>query len=242
MSAHASTSDILIFAAASTAGSVSKIVQTFTKKTSIKVRAVFGASGALARQIDRGAPANIFLSANPKWMDWLERRNRLQSSTRHNYVGNCLVVVQKNGEPYLAKFAPGFLRGIENARFAMGDPSYVPVGEYAKSVLERLGIWAEIEPHILYLPSSRHVMRLVERGEANAGYAYRSDARMNSRVQISEYLPSALHPEIVYPIAVVGEQDPNFEILSLFSFMFTPPAVSIFEKNGFRRLDTQCPN
>ena len=82
----------------------------------------------------------------------------------------------------------------------------------------------------------------MERGEANAGYAYRSDATMNSRVQISEYLPSALHPEIVYPIAVVGEQNPKFEILSMFSFMLTPPAVAIFEKNGFRRLDTQCPH
>ena len=231
---------VRVFAAASTTNPLSEIVKTYDTKFQIKVATVFAASGTIARQIDEGAPVDIFLSANPKWMDWLQRRKRIIPGSRFNLVGNCLALVTSKLTVPLPPLSVNFLTTRGNARIAIGDPNYVPVGEYAMSALKKLGLWENFSSLTALLPSARHVLYLVERGEVLAGIVYRSDALTSKRIRISEAIDPRLHAEIVYPVALIGEQTPKSEVLKFYKFLNSKISFIIFEKYGFRLLGKRC--
>jgi molybdate transport system substrate-binding protein len=232
--------EIRVFAAASTTKPLSDILKLYEQQTAINATPVFAASGALARQIDQGAPADIFLSANPKWMDWLEKRKRLINGTRRNLIGNCLVLIQPQAEPALPPLSQEFARSFKTKRFVFGDPAYVPAGEYAMAALKRLKLWSVIESRAARMPSVRHVLFLIERHEADAGLVYRSDALSNVRVHIAEKIDPNFHGDIVYPVAMIERPNTSRATRQLYDFLNTTAALTIFEQHGFRLLDKTC--
>ena len=236
----ANGSDIRLFAAASTTKPVTEVLALFLKRNGIRAVPVFAASGALARQIDQGAPADIFLSANPRWMDWLEARKRLRQGSRHDLIGNCLALVQPQGEAAFPPLSSASAYMFEKMRFAIGDPAYVPAGEYAATALKRLGLWESIAPRAARMPSVRHVLYLLERYEADAGLVYRSDALTSTRVHIAETIDPIFHDDIVYPVAQIDRLDASIDTRSLFEFLTTATALAIFEQYGFRLLEKTC--
>lgn len=242
LSPIAYAADARIFAAASTTKPITEIISLYGQRIADKVIPVFAASGSLARQIDQGAPADIYLSANPRWMDWLERRNRLQSGSRRNLVGNCLVLTQPQGTMPLPILSDKHAPLLAQKRFAIGDPNYVPVGEYALSALKRLNLIDAILPRAVRMPSARHVLFLLERGEADAGIIYRSDAISNSQVLISANIQATLHDEIVYPLALVDRPESSSAAKRFFEFLGSDRALTIFKQNGFRILEMKCSN
>ena len=233
----AEAGEIRIFAAASTTKPLSDILQLYEQQTAVNATPVFAASGALARQIDQGAPADIYLSANPRWMDWLEKRKRLFNGTRRNLIGNCLVLIQPQANSALTL---EHIRSFKTKRFVVGDPAYVPAGEYAVAALKRLKLWSTIGSHTIRMPSVRHVLFLIERREADAGLVYRSDALTNARVHIAEKIDPNLHGDIVYPVAMIKRPNTLGATRQLYDFLNTSAALTIFEQHGFKLLDKTC--
>jgi molybdate transport system substrate-binding protein len=233
-------SEIRFFAAASTTKPLTDILRLYKQQTDVNATPVFAASGALARQIDQGAPADIYLSANPRWMDWLEKRERLINGTRRNLIGNCLVLIQPQTEATLPPLSRKSVETFKRKRFAVGDPAYVPAGEYAVVALKRLGLWSAIASRAARMPSVRHVLFLIERREADAGLVYRSDALSNARVHIVERIDPNFHGDIVYPVAMIKRPDTSSATRQLYDFLNTTAVLTIFEQNGFRLLEKKC--
>lgn len=232
--------DIRVFAAASTTGPVTEIIAQFRKRSGKAVTPVFAASGALARQIAHGAPADLFLAAHPRWMNWLETRGLLRANMRRDITGNCLVLVRSTNAPPLPSLMSGFVSALEKNRIAIGDPNFVPVGEYAVSALKHLGIWTEIAPRAARLPSARHVLFMVQRGEVAAGLIYRSDAKGAADIEIIQAIPAEHHDEIVYPLAMLKESNVSADAEALFKFLLADSARAIFERYGFRSIGERC--
>jgi len=238
---HADTQNKLhIFSAASTFFPLKEIILSYQQRSGKRVVPVLAASGALARQIDQGAPADIFISANKKWMDWLESRDHLREGSRKNLIGNCLVVVQPKDARILSSLSNTFVQSLGHRRIAIGDPSYVPAGEYARSALSQLGLWKFLEQKTARMPSVRQVMYLVERSEAAAGIVYRSDALSNNSTKITETIKSELYDEIVYPIALIANRPSKSEVLELYNFILSKTALAIFKRYGFQYLGRSC--
>ncbi len=231
-----------IFAAASTTKPVAEIAAYLKREKRIDVVLVFAASGALARQIDQGAPADLFLSGNPRWMDWLEVRRRLTKGSRRNIIGNCLALTQPQGQTALPQLTRGFAKAFGGRRFVIGDPAYVPAGTYAAEALDKLGIWQSLESRAARMPSVRHVLFVLERGEADAGIVYRSDALTSARVHIAEVIATGLHEPIVYPLALVERAILPDSRRPVYDFLISETAAQIFERHGFRSLAGSCLN
>ena len=233
-------SEIRVFAAASTTKPLSDILQLYKQKAAVNVTPVFAASGALARQIDQGAPADIYLSANPRWMDWLEKRKRLVNGTRQDLIGNCLVLIQPPAESTLPPLTQKSTKYFETKRFVVGDPAYVPAGEYAVAALKGLNLWSAVASRAARMPSVRHVLYLIERREADAGLVYRSDALSSAGVHIAEEIDPILHGDIVYPVAMVERPDTRSATRLFYNFLSTVTVLAVFKKYGFRLLDKKC--
>ena len=229
-----------IFAAASTTKPVTEIAAYLKREQGIDIVPVFAASGALARQIYQGAPADLFLSGNPTWMDWLQVRRRLTKGSRRNIVGNCLALSQPQGRTALPPLTRGFAEAFGGGRFVIGDPAYVPAGAYAVEALDKLGIWQSLESRAVRMPSVRHVLFLLERGEADAGIVYRSDALTSARVHIAELIDPSLHAPIVYPLALIERTEGSETRRSVYDFLVSKTAAQIFERHGFRSLAGSC--
>tara|TARA_Y100001934_G_scaffold273278_1_gene363266 strand:- start:340 stop:1074 length:735 start_codon:yes stop_codon:yes gene_type:complete len=234
--------DIRLFAAASTTGPLTEIITKFRDQTGNTAVPVFAASGSLARQIAHGAPADLFLAAHPRWMNWLSSQNLLRVDRRGDVAGNCLVLVQPKNATPLPSLASAFVEALAENRIAIGDPNFVPAGEYAVSVLKHLGIWTEIATHAARLPSARHVLFMVQRGEVAAGLIYHSDAKDAANIKIAEVIPSKLHDDIVYPLAIIKESGSPVAAEEFFDFLLTAPSRAIFERYGFRSIDERCPD
>lgn len=224
---------VTVYAAASLAGALQEI----TEQSKVPMRVSFGSSSTLAKQIVQGAPADVYVSANVSWMDFLERENMLAAQTRVDLLGNSLVVVAPKGEMFEViprsdfAFAQAF-RG----RLAMGDPSHVPAGMYAKEALIQLGWWAAVKDRLAPASDVRGALTLVGRGECAVGIVYATDVVGNKDVSVVATLPdSLLQKPIVYPMAVVkGKQRP--EVVSAVRFFQSDEAVAIFKRHGFRVL------
>ena len=225
---------VTIFAAASTMEAVNAVVRAYEAGGRGAVRPVFAASSTLALQIARGAPADLFLSANTAWMDDLERRGAIEPRTRIDLLGNTLVLIAPRESPLDLEIAPGFAlaEALSERRLAMGDPAHVPAGIYAKAALERLGVWSRVAGRVAFLGDVRAALILVDRGEAAAGIVYASDARIAPRVRVVGAFPADSHPPIVFPLAVVaGRRGPA--VMALYAYLRGPEARTLFRARGF---------
>lgn len=195
---------IVVFAAVSLTNVLQDLGDGFTTQSSIPVKFSFAASSVLARQIENGAPADVFFSADVDWMDYLEERGLIKRETRHNVLGNRLVLIAPADSSISLKIEPHFkLAGaLGKGRLATGDPDSVPAGRYAMAALTKFGVWAEVSDRIIRADSVRSAMMFVDRGEAPLGIVYETDALIDKKVRLVDVFSDDSHPPIVYPIAL----------------------------------------
>jgi molybdate transport system substrate-binding protein len=195
---------ITVFAAASLTNVLQELGDGFTKDSNIPVRFSFAASSALARQIENGAHADVFFSADLEWMDYLQARNLIQAATRHDVLGNQLVLIAPVDSKINLKIAPHFAlaAAVGKGRLATGDPDSVPVGRYAHEALANLGVWDEVEARLVRADSVRSALAFVDRGEAVLGIVYATDALIDTAVRVVSVFPDTSHKPIIYPAAL----------------------------------------
>ena len=226
--AHAQAT--LVFAAASLKNALDEVAASYP---AAKPVVSYGASSTLARQIENGAPAQLFISADLEWMDYLGKKGLLEPGTRRNLLGNRLVLVAPAKQPVKLEPAPGFpiSAALKSGRLALADPGSVPAGKYAKAALQKLGVWNEVAGRLAPAENVRAALALVARGEAPLGVVYATDAREEPRVVVAGVFPEDSHPPIVYPAAVLRGARPGAR--ELLEFLASPPAQAIFGRHGF---------
>ena len=232
--AAAQEKSIVVFAAASMKNALDDIDNGFTKNTGIKVVASYAASSALMKQIEQGAPADVFLSADIDWMDYGEKHNLIKNDTRFDLLGNRLVLIApKDSKIGDVKIAPGFdLAALAGSgRIATGDVRAVPAGLYAKAALEKLGVWASVESKLAMAENVRAALVLVARGEAPLGIVYETDAKIDPSVKIIGVFPEDSHPPIIYPVALTKDAKPD--AARYLAFLRMPEAAAVFRRYGF---------
>ena len=225
---------LLVFAAASLQGSVDAIARRFENAGGSRVAVSFAASSTLARQIERGAAVDVYLSASPRWTDRLEAGRWLRPGTLGNLLGNRLVLVTPAGRAAAVPIHHGFPLGrlLGDGRLVMGDPSHVPAGQYARAALETLGVWRAVADRVAGAPTVRHALALVARGEAPYGIVYATDARADPNVAVAGVFPEEYHPPIHYTAAVpAASTHPQAE--TFLNFLWSRQARSVFEGRGF---------
>jgi molybdate transport system substrate-binding protein len=236
---HAARAEqILVFAAASSSLPITEIARAYEGKTGHRVRISLAASSALARQIDHGAPANIFVSANAQWMDWLEARGKIIKTGKTNLAGNRLVLVAPAGSAAAMNVfsAPSVIGILNGARLAVADPAHVPAGIYARQALRGLGAWRQISGHLAPSVNVRAALALVERGALPLGIVYASDAHDNRAVDILFRFPGASHGPIRYVAAAVagqGDGQAGGAAAGFLSALTARGAKQVFKKYGF---------
>lgn len=226
LAAGAARAELTVFAAASTTDVMRRLAADYTKDCGEMIRFNFAASGALAKQIEAGAPADVFVSANPKWMDYLEEKKLLIPATRTNITRNVLVLITPHESAMSFDEFPANLMG----KLAVGDFQSVPAGTYAKAALTSMGWLDDVQDQLVKGSSVRTVLMYVERGEVDAGIVYLSDARQSDNVRILGAFPADTHPPILYPAAVCSK---NKSAQQFLNFMSSPEAGRIFQSHGF---------
>jgi molybdate transport system substrate-binding protein len=227
---------VTVFAAASLTNALQDLADAFTKETSIPVRLSFAASSALARQIENGAPADVFFSADLEWMDYLQNHDLLQRQTRHDVLGNRLVLIAPRDSRFEVKIAAHFSLAapLARGRLATGDPDSVPVGRYAKEALTNLGVWDEVKDRLVRADSVRSALAFVDRGEAPLGIVYETDALVDKNVRVVDEFPESSHAPIVYPAALTRNAQPD--AAKFLAFIRGPSGDLIFKQYGFTPL------
>lgn len=236
VSTAAHAEDITVFAAASLTNAMTKAAETYEDKTGNHLRLSFASSSTLARQIAAGAPADLYVSANQKWMDWLDEQNLIAPETRQDILANSLVLIAP------VDSALGQIKiddqtqlldliGLED-RIAVGDPEHVPAGIYAKQALTHLGQWDAVEDRLARADNVRAALALVERGEAPLGIVYRTDAAIAKDVKIIATFPEGSHPPITYPIAMIKDAKAA-GTTDLQAWLLGNEAGAIFAEFGF---------
>ena len=227
---------ITVFAAASLTNALQDLGDAFTKDTSIPVRFSFAASSALARQIENGARADIFFSADLEWMDYLQARNLIQPATRHEVLGNQLVLIAPVSSKISLKIAPHFAlaAALGTSRLATGDPDSVPVGRYAHEALAKLGVWDEIAARLVRTDSVRSALAFVDRGEAALGIVYATDALVDKNVRVVDMFPADSHMPIIYPAAL--SSGARADALKFLAYIRGPAGDLAFRHYGFTPL------
>lgn len=221
---------VLVFDAASLTNVVDDLSKAFTDKTHVPVKSSPAASSVLAKQIESGAPADVFFSADLEWMDYLDHKKLLKPGTRHDVVGNSLVLIAPADSTVVIKLEKGVDFGP--GKIATGDPDSVPVGKYAKTALQKLGAWDKVSGQIVRAENVRAALAFVARREAPLGIVYETDALAEKRVRIVATFPEDTHPPITYPIAVTTHGGPTAQ--QFVDFVRTKPAGEIFKKYGFK--------
>ncbi len=232
--ARAQDQSITVFAAASMKNALDDADAAFTKKTGIKVVASYDASSALMKQIEGGAPADVFVSADLKWMDYGAQKKLIKDDTRVNLLGNALVLIAgKDSTIGNVTIGPGFdlAKLAGDGRIATGDVKAVPVGIYAQAALEKLGAWAAVEPKMAMAANVRAALILVARGEAPLGIVYATDAKVEPGVKVVGVFPESSHDPIIYPVAATTNAKPD--AMQYLAFLRSAAAKPIFESYGF---------
>jgi molybdate transport system substrate-binding protein len=232
--ARAEDKTLTVFAAASMKNALDDIDATFTAKTGIKVNASYAASSTLAKQIEQGAPADIFVSADTDWMDYATARKNINEPTRVNLLGNSIVLIApKDSKIDNIAIGPGFdlAKLAGDGKIATGDVKAVPVGKYSKAALEKLGAWTAAEPKFAMADSVRAALTLVARGEAALGIVYATDAKVEPGVKIVGTFPADSHPPIIYPVAATATAKP--EAKDYLDYLHASAAKAVLEKYGF---------
>jgi molybdate transport system substrate-binding protein len=232
--ASAQEKSLTTFAAASMKNALDDVDAAYTARTGVKVAASFAASSALAKQIDQGAPADVFLSADADWMDYAAKQKTIKKATRTNLLGNSIVLIApKDSSIGNVTIGPGFdlAKLAGSGKIATGDVNAVPVGKYAKAALENLGAWQAAAPKFAMAESVRAALTLVARGEAALGIVYATDAKVEPGVKIIGTFPADSHPPIIYPVAATTSAGP--QAADYLAFLRSQEAKAIFERYGF---------
>jgi molybdate transport system substrate-binding protein len=225
---------VTVFAAASLADALQRIEKAYSAHGGGPVRYSFAATSTLAKQIESGAEADLFIAADEQWMDYLAQRRLIDPATRVRRVGNTLVLVTPAARAQAIDIRPGFdlAARIGDARLVTGDPAHVPVGRYAQQALTRLGVWDAVAPKLARTDNVRAALILVERGEAPFGIVYGTDAQASTKVRVAGVFPADTHAPITYPMAIVAKRD-RPEVRRFFDFLGSPEALQVFREAGF---------
>ena len=225
---------ITVFAAASLKNALDDTNAAFTKATGLKVIASYEASSALAKQIEQGAPADVFISADLRWMDYAAEHKLIKPDTRVNLLGNKLVLIApKDSKLDHVAIGDGFdiAKLAGDGRIAVADVKAVPAGLYAKAALEKLGAWTAAEPKLAQAENVRATLAFVARGETPVGIVYETDARIEPKVKIIGAFPDGSYPPVTYPVAATANGKTT--AARYLSFLATPASKAIFERYGF---------
>ncbi len=228
--------NLVVFAAASLREALDDVTQQFQRANSQKVVVSYAATPALAKQIENGAPADVFISADLDWMDYVEQRKFINTATRANLLRNRLVLIAPVDSKLQTDIKPGvpLLRLLGDGKLAMADPDSVPAGKYGKAALEKLGVWGGVESKVARADNVRTALNFVARGEAPFGVVYETDAFAEKKVRVVARFSQDTHPAIIYPVAVVASSK-QAAALSFVSYLQSREARVIFEKYGFSR-------
>jgi molybdate transport system substrate-binding protein len=226
----------LVFAAASLTEALRALAQDWAAKGHPAPRLSFAASSALARQIEQGAPADLFASADEPWMDHLAQRDLIAPGTRVSPIGNALVLVTPAAQPRPVALARGtdLLGLLAGGRLAVGDPAHVPAGRYAQAALTWMGQWEALAPRLARAENVRAALLLVERGEAPFGIVYATDAAASRGVAVAGRFPPESHPPITYPFALTRRGAANPAAVALHAHLTGPAALPLWQRFGFQ--------
>ena len=227
--------DVKVFAAASLKEAMDEQGKKFEAATGNKVIVSYAGSNVLAKQIEAGAPADLFIAADMDWMDYVEKRNLLTQGSRHELLGNTLVLIAPAKSTGEIKIQPKFnLFGLlGNEKLAMANPDSVPAGKYGKQALEQLQVWSSVEKNVVRSENVRTALALVSRGEAAFGIVYRTDALADKNVRIVDTFPANTHPVIIYPIGQIKESTSTVA-KPLLDYLKSATAADIWTKYGFQ--------
>ena len=234
----ASAAPLTVFAAASLKESLDEAAAAYRKASGQDVRVSYAASSALARQIEQGAPADLFLSADLDWMDYLQERKLIDEASRRNLLGNTLVLIApaiRKAGPVALKPGVKLLPLLGEGRMALALTASVPAGKYARAAFTSLGVWDQLQPKVAEAENVRAALMLVARGEAPLGVVYGSDAQAEPKVRVLATFPADTHPAIVYPVAVIkASRHPRAAAFA--QWLHSKDAAAIFRRRGFAPL------
>ncbi|MFL6689265.1 MAG: molybdate ABC transporter substrate-binding protein [Alphaproteobacteria bacterium] len=233
LSAPAPAADVTVFAASSLTDALTEIGKSYQQKTGHTAAISFAASSVLARQIESSEGVDIFVSADPDWMDYLQKRGLIQPGTRHNLLASHLVLIAPADSKISLRIAPHFdvAGALAGGRLAVADPESVPAGKYAKASLTALGVWDRVAMHLVPAENVRVALAYVAHGEAPLGIVYTTDAIAEPKVRVIGTFPDNIHPSIVYPVALTKEAKPLAH--EFLAYVEGPEARAIFRKKGF---------
>ena len=234
----AGAEQILVFAPSSLQNALDEATAEFERAGGHTVRISYAASSTLARQIEQGAPADVFISAHPLWMDYVQERSLIDVGSRMSLISNELVIVAPKDSAVKLTVAPGFdlAAVLGGGRLAIADPDHVPAGIYAKAALQTLGAWRAVEPRLARAGNVRAALALVSRQATPLGIVYRSDAFADPTVRVVDSFAADTHPPIDYPAAVVA-RSASQAAHDFLRYLASPTAVEIFIRHGFTRID-----
>jgi len=232
--AAAQKAPVVVFAAASMKTALDAIVEKWQAETGNTVKTSYGSSGTLARQLEQAAPAEVFISADLEWMDYVEKKNLLKPGTRKTLLGNALVLVTPKAEPATFAIKPGADLGAAagESRIAVCTIASCPAGKYAKQALDSLGMWNKAEGRLAQADNVRAALALVARGEAKFGIVYATDARAEPGVVVAATFPESSHPPVLYPVAELASSS-NPAAKAFLDYLDSAVARTIFEGQGF---------
>jgi len=232
--ASARAQDLHVFAAASLKEALDDAAQQFQRVNGQKIAVSYAASPALAKQIENGAPADIFISADLDWMDYVDQRKLIRAGTRANLLRNRLVLIAPAQSTVQVEIKPGFplAKLLGDGRLSLADPDSVPAGKYAKAALEKLGVWSGVQEKIARAENVRAALNFVARNETPLGIVYQTDANAEKKVRVVGRFPAETHPGIIYPVALIAASR-HAAAPAFFTYLKSPDARAIFEKYGF---------
>jgi molybdate transport system substrate-binding protein len=231
---RAEPAPVTVAAAASLKNVLDEIAADWREHDKATVNVVYGASSALARQVEAGLAADIFIAADLDWMDYLAQRGLIQPASRIDLLGNRIVLIAPAGSSLTAEIGPGFALGklLGNGRLAMANVDAVPAGKYGKAALEKLGVWNEVKDRLAQAENVRSALMLVARGESPLGIVYATDAAAEPAVRIVDTFPASTHPPIIYPAALLAAS-PHPQAAAFLASLRGPGATAVFQRAGF---------
>ncbi len=230
--ASLSAADLNVYAAASLTDVMKEIATAYGKQSGDHIQFNFGASNLLERQIEGGAPADVFLSADQAKMASLEKKDLLLPGTRRDLLSNLLVIIVA-GEATTAPKSAADLAKPDYQKLALADPQSVPAGIYAREYLQKLGLWESVKDKVVPTENVRGALAAVEAGNANVGIVYKTDALISKRVKVAVEIPAAEGPKISYPVAVIRSSSDPEHAKKFAEYLSAPAARATFEKFGF---------
>lgn len=228
--------ELLVFAAASLTNVLGELSASWEKSSGVTVRLSYAASSMLARQIEAGGAAHVFVSADQEWMDYLAARNLIDKPSRRDLAGNRLVLIAPADSTVRLRITPGFslAEPLAGGRLAIADPQTVPAGRYARAALTTLGAWEQVAQRLVLADNVRGALLFVARGESPLGIVYATDAQIDKKVRVVATFPDNSHPAISYPAAAIASAGQN--AASYLAYLGGAEAAATWKKYGFVEL------